>query len=53
MQAQNVLLQQRMAEILKVMPRIRKAPVTESEVKDAIAGAMERIAIQQMTQEQQ
>lgn len=52
MQAQNVLLQQRMAEILKVMPRIRKAPVTESEVQDAIAGAMERMAIQQMTQEQ-
>jgi len=52
MQAQNTVLQKGMAEILKVMPRIVKAPVAESEVKDAIAGAIQRMAIERMTQEQ-
>lgn len=47
MQAQNTVMQQRMAEILKAMSRMAKKPVSEAEIQIEIARAIERIAIEQ------
>jgi hypothetical protein len=52
MQVQHAALQKGMAEILKVMPRVVKGTVAESEVKDAIARAIQRLASERMAQEQ-